>query len=178
MPLVVLAIFVVLAVVALIPISIVQRFRTGTARRQARGWVASLNLGGVALSAALFVLGAYVTSRWVPEALGWTLAGLAAGCALGLLGTALTRWDRAAGRLHYTPNRWLALTVTLVVTIRVLYGFWRSWEAWRASVESMAWVAASGVAESMSGGAVVLGYYLIFWAAVRARTRSMRDSAP
>jgi hypothetical protein len=170
-PLVLLAMFIVLAVIALIPFSIIQRFRLGTSRRPARGWVATLNLIAVAISAALFLGGTLITSRWIPEALPYTLAGLGGGCVLGLLGTALTRWEFAGGRLQYTPNRWLVLTITLLVTARVLYGFWRSWEAWRASVESMAWVAASGVAGSLSGGAVVLGYYLIFWAGVRERVR-------
>lgn len=171
MPLVLLAIFVVLACIALIPVSIIQRFRTGTTRRQARGWVATLNLAGVAFSITLFLAGATITSRWIPEALTYTLAGLMAGCLLGLLGMVLTRWEHAGGRLEYTPNRLLVLTIALVVTARVLYGFWRSWDAWRASVESMTWVAASGVAGSMSAGAVVLGYYLTFWTAVRARAR-------
>src|SRR5688572_21961414 len=143
----------------------------GTTRRPARGWVAALNLGAVVFSAALFLLGALITSRWIPEAFTYTLAGLGAGCVLGWLGIALTRWDRTGGRLQYTPNRWLVLAITLLVAARVFYGFWRSWEAWRASVESMAWVAASGVAGSMSGGAIVLGYYLIFWAGVRGRIR-------
>lgn len=171
MPLIALAILIVLAFIALIPFSIIQRFRMGTARRQARRWVATLNLLAIAISVALFLVGALITSQWIPGAFTYTLAGLAAGCVLGLLGTALTRWEYTGGRVQYTPNRWLVLTVTLLVTARVLYGFWRSWGAWRASVESAAWVAASGVAGSMSAGAVVLGYYLIFWVGVRGRVR-------
>ena len=171
MPLIVLAMLVVLAVIALIPFSIVQRFRRGTARRRARGWVATLNLVAIAISIALFLIGALITSQWIPEALTYTLTGLAAGCVLGLLGLALTRWEFSAGRIDYTPNRWLVLAVTLLVAGRVFYGFWRSWEAWRASAESMTWIAASGVAGSMSAGAVVLGYYLIFWTGVRRRMR-------
>jgi len=170
-PLIALAILIVLAFIAVIPFSIIQRFRMGTARRQARRWVATLNLFAIAFSVTLFLLGALITSQWIPEALTYTLAGLAGGCVLGLLGTALTRWEYTGGRVQYTPNRWLVLTVTLLVTARVLYGFWRTWEAWRASVESAAWVAASGVAGSMSAGAVVLGYYFIFWAGVRGRVR-------
>ena len=172
MPVLALAILIVLAVIALIPFSIIQRFRVETARRQARRWVASLNLFAVALSVVLFLLGALITSRWVPAALTYTLIGVGTGCALGVLGLLLTRWDRVNGRLHYTPNRWLVLAITVVVAARVFYGFWRTWEAWRVSVESMAWVAASGVAASMSAGALVLGYYLIYWTGVRARTRS------
>jgi len=169
-PLVALAILIVLAFIAVIPFSIIQRFRMGTARRQARRWVATLNLLAIAISVTLFLVGALITSRWIPEALTYTLSGLAAGCVLGLLGTVLTRWEYVGGRVQYTPNRWLVLSLTLLVTARVLYGFWRSWEAWRASVESAAWVAASGVAGSMAAGVVVLGYYLVFWVDVRARS--------
>jgi hypothetical protein len=171
-PLIALAILVVLAVIALIPFSLIQRFRMGTARRQARQWVATVNLVAIAFSLALFLFGALFTSQWIPDAFTYTLAGLAVGCVLGLLGLVLTRWERVGGRVQYTPNRWLVLTITLLVTARVFYGFWRSWDAWRASMESTAWIAASGVAGSMSAGAVVLGYYLIFWTGVRRRIRA------
>ena len=171
MPLIALAIVIVLAFIALIPFSIVQRFRMGTARRQARGWVATLNLIAIAISLALFLIGALITTQWIPGALTYTLLGLAVGSMLGLVGLVLTHWEYAGGGIKYTPNRWLVLAITLVVTVRVSYGFWRGWEAWRASVESMTWVAASGVAGSMSAGAVVLGYYFVFWMGVRRRVR-------
>lgn len=173
MPLLALFVFVVLAIIALIPISIIQRFRVGTARRQARGWVAALNMGAIGFSVTLFLISAYLASRWVPEALAYTLTGLGAGAVLGVAGLALTRWEHGSGRVYYTPNRWLVLAITVVVAARVGYGFWRTWEAWRASVESMAWVAASGAAASMSAGAVVLGYYLVYWAGVRARVKQL-----
>jgi hypothetical protein len=169
-PLIALAILVV-AILALIPISIVQRFRVGISRRQARGWVAALNLIALALSIVLVMTGAWITSRWLPEALTYTLAGLGLGSVLGLIGIVLTRWERVDGRLFYTPNRWLVTVITLVVTGRVLYGFWRTWEAWRASLDAMSWVAASGLAASMSAGAVVLGYYWIYWMGVWIRAR-------
>jgi hypothetical protein len=170
-PLIALLIFVVLAIIVLIPFSIVQRFRVGTSRRQARAWFASLNLVAIGFSVVLFLVGAFITSHWIPEALTYTLTGFGAGCVLGLLGVGLTRWEYAGRQLQYTPNRWLVLTITMVVAARVLYGLWRTWEAWRASLESMAWVAASGVAASMSAGAVALGYYLIFWTGIRRRIR-------
>jgi hypothetical protein len=175
-PLIALAILIVLAFIALIPLSIIQRLRLGMSRRQARGWVAVLNVIAVAFSVALFVLGAFVTSRWIPEALRYTLAGLGVGSLLGLLGMVLTRWEDVDRRLYYTPNRWLVIAMTVVVTARVLYGFWRSWDAWRASIDTVTWVAASGLAASMSAGAVVLGYYLIYWSSVYARVRRYRAS--
>lgn len=175
MPLIALAILIVLVIIALIPISIIQRFRVGISRRQARGWVAIANLIALALSIVLFVLGAWITSQWIPEALTYTLGGLGVGGVLGLFGIALTRWEHVDRRLFYTPNRWLVTAITLVVTGRVLYGFWRTWEAWRASIDTMTWVAASGLAASMSAGAVVLGYYAIYWMGVWVRVRRWRD---
>jgi hypothetical protein len=171
MPLLALVLLLPLLVIALLPIAMVQRLRRGAMRRPARGWVASANLLAVLFSAALLLIGALITSRWVADVLPYTVAGLGAGFVLGSLGFVMTRWDVDRGRLHYTPNRWLVLAVTLVVAARIGYGFWRTWDAWRASAEQMAWVAASGVAGSMSAGAVVLGYYVVFWAAVRRRLR-------
>jgi hypothetical protein len=173
-PLIVVAVLVVLTIVALIPISIVQRFRVGIRRRQARAWVAAVNLVALLLSIVLVLTGAWITSRWLPDALPYTAAGLGLGSVLGLVGIALTRWEHVDRRLFYTPNRWLVTLITLVVTARVLYGFWRTWEAWRASIEAMSWVAASGLAASMSAGAVVLGYYAIYWVGVWIRVRRWR----
>jgi hypothetical protein len=173
MPLIALVVFVVLAVIVLIPFSIVQRFRLGTAQRIARGWVASLNIAAVLLSVLLFLMGALITSRWVPEALGYTSAGLGAGIVLGFIGVLLTRWEYSGGRLRYTPNRWLVLGITVVVAARVLYGFWRTWETWRGFA-ALTGVAASEVAASMAAGAVVLGYYLVFWIGIRWRLRHSR----
>jgi hypothetical protein len=175
-PLIALAILIVLAFIAVIPFSIIQRFRMGTARRTARRWVATVNLTAVALSVVLVLAGTLMTSRWIPEALTYTLYGLAGGCVLGLLGTALTRWEYVGETMKYTPNRWLVLAITLVVTARLMYGFWRGWHAWRAGLDHASWVAASGAAGSLAAGAVVLGYYLIYWAGVRRRLRRHQRS--
>ena len=172
MPLLLLVLLVPLAVIVVMPVSIVQRIRRGTVRRPARGWVIAANLIAVTMSMVLFLAGALITRLWAPDPLPYTLAGLGAGALLGLAGFALTRWDLDGGRLHYTPNRWLVLAVTLVVSGRVVYGLWRLWEGWRASVEQMTLVVASGLAMSMSAGAIVIGYYFVYWLAVRRRVRS------
>jgi hypothetical protein len=159
--------FVVLASIALLPLSLIQRYRVGTARRPARGWMVTINLIGTAITTVLFVVASAVTSVWVPQAFKYTVTGLAVGCLLGVLGIALTRWEPTPRFLYYTPNRPLVLAVTLIVTARVLYGFWRSWHAWRAGLDYSSWAASAGVAGSMAAGAVVLGYYLTFWLGVR-----------
>jgi len=171
-PLLLLFVLVVLAVIALIPLTVIQRYRVGTSRQRARGWLASINLVGLALSATLFLVSAAFTSIWVPGALSYTAAGLAGGCALGIIGLLLTRWERLPGALFYTPNRLLVLGLTLVVAARLLYGFWRGWHTWRVGVEDGSWFAAAGVAGSMAAGAVVLGYYLVYWLGVRRKLRA------
>ncbi len=86
MPLLILPVLFILALIVLIPISIVQRYRVGTSRQRARGWIAALNLGGLTLSAVLFVVSATFTNIWVPDALRYTVGGLAAGGLLGIVG--------------------------------------------------------------------------------------------
>jgi hypothetical protein len=170
-PLLIIPVLVVLAMVALIPVALVQRYRMGTARQRARGWLTTINIAGLMLSAAMFLVSAAFTSIWVPGALSYTAAGLAAGGVLGAAGLWLTRWEPGSEALYYTPSRWLVLGITLVVTARVLFGFWRAWHTWSAGLEDGSWFAAAGVEQSMAAGAVVLGYYLVYWVGVRRRIR-------
>jgi hypothetical protein len=172
MPLLLALLLIPLLVIVLIPVSLVQRIRRGTMRRQARGWVVTANAIGVTLSTTMFLIGALITSRWVPDVLRYALGGLVLGAVLGLIGFALTRWESCHGVVHYTPNRWLVLTVTTFVAARIFYGFWRVWAAWQAGVEEIGAVAVPGIAMSLAAGAVVLGYYLLYWIAVRRRLRS------
>ncbi len=169
MPILVLLVVIVLAVIALIPFSLVQRYRMGTARRVARGWVATLNLAALTFSVVLVLISAAFTNVWVPEALKFTAMGLAGGLLLGIVGTALTRWEETPQALHYTPPRLLVLLVTSLVAARILFGFWRAWRSWNAGVDPTAWFLGGEVAGTMAAGAVVIGYYVAFWFGVRYR---------
>lgn len=173
MPFIVVAVALVfvLALIALMPLSILLRYRAGTARRQARGWVATINVLGIAVSAALFLMVAAVTSLWVPKAFTYSLAGLGGGCLLGLVGLLATRWESTPQSVHYTPNRWLVLAITLVVTSRMIYGFWRGWHTWHSRPDDTSLLVAFGAAGSLAAGAVVLGYYLTYWTGVWRASR-------
>ena len=171
MPLLIVPVLVVLAFVALIPIALVQRFRMGVARQRARGWLIAINLVGISISMMMFALASAVTSLWLHPALVYTLGGLASGFVLGAAGIWFTRWESFRDGLYFTPNRWLVLGITLVVTGRILFGFWRAWHTWRAGFDDASWVAASGLAKSMAAGGVVLGYYFVYWIGVRRRLR-------
>ena len=176
MPILALALilFAILATIALVPLSIIQRYRVGTSRQLARGWLITINLFGISVSTLMFLAGALVTSVWVPRAFSYSLVGLFGGFTLGFVGLALTRWELTPRGVHYTPNRLLVLLITLVVTARLFYGLWRTWHSWRGAAEGTDWVATSGAAGALGAGAVVLGYYLVYWAGVRRRVRRLR----
>jgi hypothetical protein len=98
------------------------------------------------------------------------------GGVLGGVGLWLARFEPSGEALHYTANRWLVLAITLAVAARIAYGFWRGFESWRSGIEGGAWLVASGAAESLAAGAVVLGYYLTFWWGLRRRLRGHQAS--
>lgn len=157
--------------IVLLPLSLIQRYRVGTRRRPARSWVTTLNLAGVSASSVIFLFSAALMSPWISGAFTYAALGLAAGAALGLIGLAFTRWEATAGGLHFTPPWLLILGVTLMVTARLLYGFWRAWHAWGLAPDASAWFEASGATGSLAAGAAVLGYYVVYWWGVRGRIR-------
>ena len=169
------AILVTIFVAVLIaPWTILQRYRAGTARRLARGWVALINALGLSFSAGIFLITAGISSVWIPHALPYCAWGIVGGCAVGLLGLGLTRWEVTPRDLHYTPNRWLVLAITVAVALRLCLGIVRMCKAWQMSPPDGSWLAESGLAGSMAAGAVVLGYYLAFWAGLWLRVRRHR----
>jgi hypothetical protein len=164
---------------ALIPVSLVLRYRAGTARRQARGWVATINIVAAAVSAALLLLFAMVTSVWVPGALAGALAGFITGGVLGVIGLLISRWERTPLGLYYTPSRWLILGITLLVFARLAWGIWRGWHAWWAAAGDTSWLATAGIPGSLAAAGIFLGYYLAYWSGIRrAAARHERSRAP
>lgn len=151
-----------------IPLSLFLSYRAGKARRLARRWMTTTNLVSLGISTGLFFIGAAVTSIWVVRALPYAALGLLAGGLLGFFGLTATRWDMTPRGLWYTPNRWLVLLVTFVVTARVGYGLWRVWHVWRQET-GQEWLDAFGMAESLAAGGLVLGYYLVYFIGVRRR---------
>ena len=177
MPLLILVVLLPLVLMALMPLILIQRYRVGTARRLARPWMATVNVVLMAFSVICFLAGAGVTAVWVPNAFTGAAAGVTLGAALGLVGLTLTRWEPAAATLHYTPNRWLVLLVTFLVSARVLYGLWRSWTVAEAGVFGTPMVMAFGIPESLAAGGTVIGYYFAYGLGVRRRIRKWQNGA-
>lgn len=170
------ALLLVLALILAMPLLLFLRYRAGTARRRAYRWVATLNLATIVFSAGFFLYVAAITTFWVPDAFRYSVFGLLGGGLLGLIGLALTRWEQTPRALHYTPNRWLILIITLAVSARLLYGIWRIWHGWRTSGSDSSWLTSVGIAGSLALGALMLGYYVAYSAGVWWRLRQRAKS--
>ena len=170
MPLLLLLLLVLpLVLIALMPLILIQRYRVGSARRLARPWVATLHVVLTALSVVLFLTASAFTAIWVPNAFRGAVLGVLCGLALGVAGLLLTRWEPTPATLHYTPNRWLVLLVTFMVSARILYGFWRSWKAAEAGLYGSEMILAFGIPQSLGVGGAVIGYYVAYALGVRRR---------
>jgi hypothetical protein len=172
--LVALLLFVLLALAGVILLSIVLRYRAGTARRRGRRWVATTNVWMTSISALFFLLLAALFSFWIRGTFASALAGVGLGALFGLLGLALTRWEAKPEGLFYTPSRWLALFLTLAIAARVAYGWWRGLHA----SGPHPFLSASGLQLSLAVGGGLIGYYLAYAIGVRLRlARHERDRA-
>jgi hypothetical protein len=163
-----LLLFVLLGFAGVVLLSLALRYRAGTARRQGRRWVATVNVWATSFSAALFLCFTFLISFWLGPTLQFALAGLAIGAVLGLLGLVLTRWESHPEGLFYTPSRWLALLVMLAIAARLIYGWWHAIYHNTSTDQHWLW-SASGTQLSVAVAAGLIGYYLVYAIGVRVR---------
>jgi hypothetical protein len=165
-----LLLFVLLALTGVVLLSLALRYRAGTARRQARGWVATLNVWATSFSAVFFLSFTLLLSFWVGAAFRFALIGMGCGAILGLLGLALTRWESRPEGLFYAPSRWLAFLIVFAIAARVVYGWWRATHSGSSVPGDQNWlITGSGTQLSLAVAAGLIGYYLVYSIGVRLR---------
>jgi hypothetical protein len=164
LPLLLVALLLLWAV--LVPLGLWQRYRLGKTRRRALPWLTRLNSWLLLVSAGVFFASAWIAGFWVDAALAHAAAGQAIGLLLGQVGLSLTRFQLEPSGLFYTPNRWIVLSLTLLVAARVGYGLVRAWRAWGDDADN-AWLSQQG--SMLTVGGVVLGYYLAYTWGLRRR---------
>lgn len=113
--------------VLLLPISIVQRYRYGKARRRVLAWAVRLNSWLLAISVFVFVASSWVAAMWVDHALLDAVLGLGAGGVIGMVGLSLDRFEVTPQGLFRTPNQWLVLGLSLLLAGRIALGLWLAW---------------------------------------------------
>jgi hypothetical protein len=165
-----LLLFVLLAFGGVILLSLALRYRAGTARRQARRWVVSLNVWATSFSAVFFLSFTLLLSFWVGSAFRFALIGMGCGAILGLIGLAMTRWESRSEGLFYTPSRWLAFLIVLAIAARFVYGWWHATHSGNGAPGDQHWlITASGTQLSLAVAAGLIAYYLVYSIGVRLR---------
>jgi len=172
-----LLLFVLLAFAGVILLSLALRYRAGTARRQGRRWIATMNVWVTSFSAALFLCFTFLISFWLGPTLQFALAGMAVGGLLGLLGLILTRWESQPEGFFYTPSRWLALLIMLAIAARLVYGWWHGFHH-DFSGQQHWFLSASGTQLSVAVAAGLIGYYLVYAVGVRVRIARHEKGRP
>ena len=185
MPIIVFALLlcILLAFAGVVLLSLALRYRAGTARRRARPWAASLNMWLTSFSTVFFLSFTLLLSFWIGSAFRFALIGMGIGGIFGLLGLALTRWERRPDGLFYTPSRWLAVIITLAIAARLIYGWWRATHSGgNPAAADQHWIlSASATQLSLAVAAGLIGYYLVYAIGVRlqiAIVSRSSESAP
>jgi len=165
-----LLLFVVLAFGGVVLLSLALRYRAGTSRRQARRWVATMNVWMTSFSALVFLFIAFLMSFWLGPTLQFALGGFAAGGLLGLLGLVLTRWEVQQAGLFYTPSRSVAVVITFAITARFLYGWWHATHPGNSLPGQQHWLTSGSATQfSFAVGAGLISYCLVYAIGVRLR---------
>jgi hypothetical protein len=174
MPLLLLLPLLVVAIVLLwallLPFAMRARYRAGTSRRRAQGWVVGVNAWLLLASVAVFALGAAIAQAWLAHAVRDATLGLMLGVAVGIAGLWLTRFERTADGLYYTPNRWLVLALVWIIAARIVLGMWTAWQRMGDEVATTGtqWLHAGGW---LGVGGLLLGYWVAYTWGLRARVR-------
>lgn len=153
--------------VLLLPLSILQRYRHGRARRRVQPWAVRVNAWLLLLSTVAFLAVALALGHWVDQALRDAAIGLAIGVAVGLLGLRLDRFESTSDGMFRTPNRWLVLGLSLLLAARIAMGFWLAWGD-GVQAGATAWLTRGGL---LGVGGVLLGYGLATSWGLRDRVR-------
>jgi hypothetical protein len=118
-----------------------------------------------------------------PEALEALTVGLACGAALAYVGLRHTKFEVTPEGRFYTPHTYIGLAVTALFLGRLLYRFLYLSYGANAVVGSNQNLAGAYQRNPLTLGifAVLVGYYVLFYAGVLVRTRAaappMRDGA-
>ena len=151
--------------VLLLPLSILQRYRHGRARRRIQPWFVGANAWLLLLSALIFVAVAAALEPWIAHGPRDAAIGMAVGAGFGVLGLQVDRFEATAEGLFRTPNRWLVLGMAVLLAARVALGLWLAWND-GSQAGAAGWLTRGGL---LGVGGVLLGYALATAWGLRAR---------
>jgi hypothetical protein len=158
-------------VAALVVWGILRRLRRTFGRQPVHVGRIWLRIGVLTLAGGLVI--ATSAARNV-EALEALAAGLTCGAALGYLGLRHTKFEVTPEGRFYTPHTYIGLAVTALFLGRLLYRFFYLSYGTNAVVGANQNLAVAYQKSPLTLGvfAVLIGYYVLFYAGVLVRTRT------
>ena len=156
---------------ALVVWGIVRRFRRTFGRQPVQPGRIWLRIGILTLAGGLVVATSVTRGAEMLEAL---IAGLACGAGLAWLGLRHTRFEITPEGRFYTPHTYIGLAVTLLFLGRMLYRFlyFSNGANGMFAPDPSASVAYQRSPLTVGIFAVLVGYYVLFYAGVLLRTRA------
>lgn len=164
-------------IAALVAWGIVRRLRRTFGRQPVQPGRIWLRIGILALAGGL--VAATSVTRGV-EMLGALIAGLACGAALAYAGLRHTRFEVTPEGRFYTPHTYIGLAVSLLFLGRLAYRFLYLQSGANGTLGPDPNAAAAYQRSPLTVGifAVLVGYYVLFYAGVLRRTRASALPAP
>ncbi|HEY2273901.1 MAG TPA: hypothetical protein VGH61_00210 [Steroidobacteraceae bacterium] len=161
---------------ALVVWGIVRRLRRTFGRQPVHSGRLWLRIGLLTLAGGLVVATSAARGVQTLEALS---VGLACGAALAYVGLRHTRFEVTPEGRFYTPHTYIGLAVTLLFLGRLLYRFVYLANGATGRFDADPSLAAAYQRSPLTLGifAVLLGYYLLFYAGVLLRTRAALRAA-
>jgi len=164
-------------IAALVVWAIVRRLRRTFGRQAVQPVRIWLRIGVLTLAGGLIAATSATRGTEMLEAL---IGGLACGAALAYVGLRHTRFEVTPEGRFYTPHTYIGVTVTLLLVGRLAYRFFYLANGANGMFGSGPNAAAAYQRSPLTVGifAVLVGYYVLFYAGVLLRTRASEVPAP
>ncbi len=162
---------------ALVTWAIVRRLRRTFGRQPVQPGRIWFRIGVLTLAGGLLAATSVMRGAGMLEAL---IGGLACGTALAYVGLRHTRFEVTPEGRFYTPHTYIGLAVTLLFLGRLVYRFLYLSSGANGSFGSDPNAAAAYQRSPLTVGifAVLVGYYVLFYAGVLFRTRAAELPVP
>ncbi|HXY97413.1 MAG TPA: hypothetical protein VEH00_10610 [Steroidobacteraceae bacterium] len=164
-------------IVVLVVFGIARRLRRTFGRQPLQPVRIWLRIGILTVAAGLIAATSVTRGVEMVEAF---IAGLACGAALAYIGLRHTRFEVTPEGRFYTPHTYIGLAVTLLLVARLAYRFLYLANGPNVSFVPDPSAAAAYQRSPLTVGifAVLVGYYVLFYAGVLLRTRAPEAPAP
>lgn len=159
----------ILVPITLVPLAAWRSYRIGAARHPEGAWASTWLVVSFLVAAAALGGTAAELGRLASKAEPAVTGALIIGVLVGLLAFTLSTWQNHRGIVFFHPNQRVTYGIAGIMLLRITYGLWRIWSVPGVPGADRRWMASVGMAGTLAAAALLTGYGLGFWGAVRVR---------